>query len=61
MDSKKPWLSKTLWLNAIGAALAIAYPPAALWMSENPEVVAGVWAGLNVLLRLVTKDKVSLV
>ena len=60
MDSKKPWLSKTLWVNAIVAVSAMIYPPASEWVSAHPDVVVSVFAGINILLRLVTKDAIGL-
>ena len=57
---KAHWLSKTLWVNAIAAVLAIAYPPAQTWMSANTDIVFSGLAGINILLRLVTKDKLGL-
>jgi uncharacterized membrane protein YadS len=60
MDKKKPWLSKTVWVNLIGALLALVYPPAGEWIAAHPEVTMGLFAGLNVILRLVSKDKISL-
>lgn len=60
MDTKKPYLSKTLWLNALVAVAAIAYPPASEWVAAHPEVVLGVFAGVNILLRLVTKNAIGL-
>lgn len=59
-DSKKPWLSKTIWLNLIGAVLALVYPPAGEWLAAHSEVTLGLFAGLNILLRLISKDKISL-
>jgi|JI10StandDraft_1071094.scaffolds.fasta_scaffold2899862_2 hypothetical protein len=59
-EVKKPYLSKTLWMNLITAAFAIFYAPAKEWISANPQIVVGALTGLNFLLRLVTKDKVGL-
>jgi len=60
MESKKPWLSKTLWINALIGVLAIAYPPASAWIVAHPEVATGIFAGINVVLRLITKDAISI-
>lgn len=60
MDSKKPWLSKTVWVNLVAAILALVYPPAGEWIASRPEVTMGLFAGLNVILRLISKDKISL-
>lgn len=59
-DSKKPWLSKTIWLNLIAAVLALVYPPASAWLAANAEITLGFFGGLNILLRLISKDKISL-
>lgn len=61
MDSKKPWQSKTLILNFVVAACALFAPGASAYISAHPEVVAGVFAGANIVLRLISKDKISLV
>lgn len=58
-SAKKPWLSKTLWVNALVAIFAIAYPPASAWMAEHMDIVVAVFAGLNMILRLITKDKIG--
>jgi len=55
----KPWyLSKTLWTNAILGVLALAVP----WVKENitSDLLAYIFMGANGLLRLITKDKISL-
>lgn len=59
-DTKKPWLSKTLWVNAIMAVLALAYPPAHEWMAAHPDVVIYGFAVINMALRLITKDKLAI-
>lgn len=63
----KPWLSKTIWLNALGlviAAIALFVPAAsgvASFLQSNAAVVGVVWSGLGIVLRLITKNAVSLV
>ena len=54
---KKPWMSKTLWVNLIVAV--VAFFPA---MKEvmSPDKVMMLMGVLNMLLRLVTKDKIGL-
>lgn len=59
-ETKKPWLSKTIWLNLVGAVLALVYPPASAWLAAHAEITLGFFAGLNILLRLISKDKISL-
>lgn len=64
--NKKPWLSKTIWLNFVGGiagSIALFWAPAgavAKFLTDNAAVIAIVWSGLGLGLRLVTKDKVSL-
>ena len=57
---KKPWQSKTLLTNFAIAALALFYPPAKEWISANPEMVAMGWTLINTVLRLLTKDKITI-
>lgn len=66
-QTTKPfWQSKTILLNVVGALLAavsIFYPAAnsvTVWMTANAALIGSVWAGLNVILRFVTKDKITL-
>lgn len=58
--TKNTLLSKTLWINLAVAAMAIFYPPAGDWMTANAEIVVSIVAGVNILLRLVSKDKLVL-
>lgn len=59
-DVKKPWLSKTLWLNVIVAVLAIAVPSAKEFIQVHPELVVVGWSIINSVLRVVSKDSLSL-
>jgi hypothetical protein len=59
-ETKSPLFSKTLWVNAISALLAIFYPPATQYISTHPEMVAGFFTVLNIVLRLVTKTGISI-
>ena len=67
MDNKKPWQSRTLVVNAILgiiAAVALFIPGASAahaFMSEHAAEIGMVWSILNIVLRAITKDKVSLV
>lgn len=54
---KKPWQSKTLIANALIAIVAF-FP--GLQNTFSPELIAQVLVVLNVVLRLVTKDKIGL-
>ena len=61
MEQKKsPLMSKTLWANFIMAVGALFFPPASNWLASNPEAVALIFTGVNIVLRLLTKDKLSL-
>lgn len=60
MEKKNPLKSKTLWLNFVAAVLALFYPPAQVWIAAHPDVVIAVVSGVNMFLRLVTKDKIGL-
>lgn len=57
---KKPWLSKTLWLNAIMALSALVFPAVGEWITAHPMEVMYVVTGLNFLLRFVTKGKIQI-
>jgi hypothetical protein len=57
---KKPWLSKTLWLNAIVALGALFAPGVSEYIAAQPDVVVGVFAVVNMILRIVSKDKLSI-
>jgi len=59
-SSKKPWQSKTIVVNALMALGALFYAPMSDWISANPGAVASAWSVLGILLRLISKDKVSL-
>lgn len=56
---KKAWLSKTLWANLI-IALAPLVPGAKEQIVAHPELILLAVAGVNALLRAVTKDKLHL-
>jgi len=55
METKKPYMSKTLIANFIVAGLAVA----GFGDKLTPAEIALGLSGLNVLLRLVTKDKIG--
>lgn len=59
MNTKKPYLSKTLWLNLIVAVLAMAKPE---WIPfvQDPNYVLVAMALINGVLRLVTDKKIQL-
>lgn len=65
-STKYPWQSKTIVFNVIGVVLAAAslfWPGAnsvTVWMTANAPLLGTIWAVLNIVLRLVTKDAISL-
>lgn len=59
-QTKKPWQSKTILVNALVAVSALVYPPVAQWIAEHPVEVSSLFALLNIVLRLVTKDRVAI-
>jgi hypothetical protein len=58
-ESKKLYKSKTLWVNLV-MAVAAFIPGVGEWVAGNTEAAGAIVAGINVVLRLVTKEKVSL-
>jgi len=67
MEGKKPWQSKSILVNALcGVGLALSpFVPGLESVSQFVQghaVEIGVgWSVLNVVLRLVTKEKITLV
>lgn len=59
MESKPIYLSKTFWTNLILGVAAVA-APAELQAQITPEVLASVFVVVNVILRLLTKEEVTL-
>ncbi len=57
MDSKKPWFSKTLWVNLAVAILALFGKEAII--AEHAQIVMAVFAVLNIVLRFATKGKIE--
>lgn len=57
--SKKPYLSKTILINA-ALAICAFFPPALAWMQANMELVVSGVGILNIVLRALTKDKISI-
>ncbi len=57
--SKKLYQSKTLWVNLV-MAVAAFIPGVGEWVSQNAEAAGAIVAGINAVLRLITKEKVSL-
>lgn len=61
MITKKPWLSKTLWVNLILGVSAMFIPGVHDWVLAHGDIVASIFAGLNILLRFITKGSIQLV
>lgn len=60
VEAPKPaYLSKTVWMNVVMAALAFI-PGAAELIQANMEMYVLIWTGLATVLRMITKDKVVL-
>lgn len=59
MEPKHPVRSKTVWFNLI-VALAAFVPAVSEWVKAHPEMVMQGLVAVNVLLRFLTKDKLSL-
>lgn len=65
-DSKKPWESKTILLNSLMAVLgvvAVFWPAAGsatTFLNAHAVEIGVAWSVLNVLLRTISKDKISL-
>lgn len=58
MDGKKPWQSKTVWLNLI-AAIAAFTPVGAEWVQTHEQAFMIGFSALNIVLRFISKDKIS--
>ena len=56
--TKKPWYSKSVWTNLV-IALAAFYPPVSEFIVSNPTLVVAAFGVVNVVLRLITKEKIS--
>lgn len=59
MDSKPFYLSKTFWVQVL-ALVAIAVPVSRQFIQDNLGEAGSIWAVINIVLRLISKDKVSL-
>lgn len=66
MQTKYPWESKTIVLNAIigiASAAALFFPAASTistFINTNATAIAAVWSVLNIILRTISKDAISL-
>jgi len=59
-NKKKLYLSKTFYFGVITALLPIMSDSAQAFVSEHTATVGILWGALTVVLRMVTKDKVTL-
>jgi len=59
MDTKKPWMSKTLWLGLLTAALPFC-PPVQAWVIANPEAWSALVGVAFMGIRAVTEKKLSI-
>jgi hypothetical protein len=57
--AKRPWESKTLWVNVI-IALSALFPPVQALIVASPEAAALAVSGVNLLLRSATHGKIAL-
>jgi hypothetical protein len=58
METKHPLASKTVWLQIV-TVLSLLVPSVREWLGENPVEFISVLAAANVLVRFVTRGKVS--
>lgn len=59
METKKPWQSKTIWINIVCALLPLV-PQLRNYVALYPDLSVTLITGVNLLLRVVTKNKISL-
>lgn len=57
--NKYPWLSKTLWFNVI-VGIAAFFPPVQAFVQGHSEMIMMGFGLINMFLRLITKDAISL-
>lgn len=65
VEVKKPYLSKTVWANALVALAGIlamfgVVPGLSVWMSNNSELILTVLGMVGVGLRMITSGKIEL-
>jgi len=64
MNKKPIWTSKTAWFGVLTALSPIIAEffnfNLMAFIQANPLIVSGVWGGLAIALRLITKDKIRL-
>lgn len=57
---KSIFASKTIWVNLVVGLAALVFPPAKEWIDSHPTETLTLLAAANLVLRLVTRDKVVL-
>lgn len=57
---KKAFVSKTMWFNAAAVLLSVANTYGKVLPDVDPNVQVGAIAGVNLLLRLVTRQPLDL-
>jgi hypothetical protein len=57
---KKFWLSRTFWTNLLVPVVAYFIPVVQDFVTNHPNTVLSIWAGINVALRFLTKGKVTI-
>lgn len=65
MEQKKPYLSKTIWMNAIMSVMGIIASFGLAhglneWMQSNASLIMTGVGIVGIVLRFVTKDKIQL-
>jgi len=58
-QNKKPWLSKTIWLNILGL-VGQFIPGVSACTAAHPEMILSFFTIANIVLRSLTKDKLSI-
>lgn len=58
-QTKAFWLSKTFWANLL-MVLSMIFPNVQKWAAENPEALPIIIAFVNLVLRTVTKQPISI-
>jgi hypothetical protein len=56
---KSVFSSKTMWIN-FAMAIASLFPPVKEWVESNPDNSIVLLASVNMILRYITQQKVSL-
>lgn len=59
MDSKPTWQSKAIWANLI-IAVAAFFPEVQKLIVEEPTIMIALFAGVNIILRYVSKGSITI-